>query len=354
MNYIAYWIPLTNTIDFTRAFGNLQERTKKVDISDNVVNKKNILKISINENRDITLSLNNEHTYQLTYYNSFNNGLVIYSYNNSFPQNIIEILPLQVYHEFKDFFHTHEAHDIEEDSLLSAYSSKSEPIKNEVILYYCEKYISKFNYYHNNIISYNSPTIIWEHFIKSKTYMIPDAINTISIGQKNIHKIQTELNYFLYLVNNCSDDINKNYFLREYKNNKFKFHILYQEYEILDNKLDTEYTKIINKYQLYLGYLGAGLGVIGIGFAMWGINLAHKGLTTNDFIKVKDNIYIKQIEFETKIHKSINLLKNQNDTLNINTSKIQKEHNELNKVVKNIENNCNNSINIKKEIPNVK
>ena len=262
---------------------NLIENDSTNDISDQVEDTDNDLYLKIKNNKDIEFTyLSN--TYTLSNVESHNNGVLIYSYE-TIDQNINDILDIQVYHYLKDFFHFHESHDDEEDALLHGYKTTTQPTLDNVVDHYCKIYQNKFNDHYDNIISFSSMDIIMDKYLNKET-KVHEAINSIAQIQRKINKIEIELIYFNFLLNTLNDTELKNSFINEYKNHIIKFNILYKEYEILDNQLDTEYSKIINRYQLFLGILGIVLGVI-LGSIGW--YYGFNGATEKKQIELNDN-----------------------------------------------------------------
>lgn len=280
MNYISYWIPSTSFIEFGTLIDELIDNNSTNNISDKVETTDNDLYLKIKNNKDIEFNyLGN--TYTLSNIESHNNGILIYRYENM-QQNIDDILDIQVYHYLKDFFHSHESHNEEEDALLHGYKTSEKPTFDNVVEHYCKIYQNKFINHYDNITSYSSIDIIMNKYLNKET-KIHEAINSIAQIQRKINKIETELVYFNFLLNTLISSKLKNFFINEYKNNTIKFAILYKEYEILDNQLDTEYSQIINKHQILLGILGIVLGVI-LGSIGW--YYGYNGATENKQIEL--------------------------------------------------------------------
>lgn len=347
MNYVSYWIPSTNVIDFDTLLNELIENDSTNDISDQIEDTDNDLYLKIKNNKDIEFTYL-DNTYILSNVVSHNNGVLIYSYE-TVDQNIDDILDIQVYHYLKDFFHSHESHDDEEDALLHGYKTTEEPTLDNIIEHYCEIYQNKFNDHYDNIISFSSIDIIMNKYLNEET-KVHEAINSIAQIQRKINKIEIELIYFNFLLNTLEDINLKDFFINEYKNNIIKFTILYKEYEILDNQLDTEYSQIINKHQILLGILGIVLGLIlgGIGW-YYGYN----GTTEKKQIELNDNNnktmqvinknitnipYQKVITiidtYNKKNSNSLNIIKKDIVNLNTTINKCQNNIKEINQTIK--------------------
>lgn len=260
MKYISYWIPSTNALDFESLVNNVYSNNTTNDISDNLEDTANNLHLTFQENKNIDIQYQGNH-YELKHEELHDNGILIYSYE-TMPEEVEEILDIQVYHHLKAFFHIHDCHDEEEDALLHAYKTESKPDFNDITEHYCSIYKKKFDYHYDNLIEVASVDIIMDSYV-NKQKKVHEALKTTAEMQKRIHKIERELLYFKFLIEGLPNDTTlKNRFLIDYKNHLVKFHILYKEYEILDNQLDTEFAQIINKHQVILAILGIGLGFI--------------------------------------------------------------------------------------------
>lgn len=267
MSFISYWIPLVNYINFEKNFEEVIGTSKSDDISDKVETEKHQVTLTIDEQRNITIESKNK-LYKLNYVSCHKNGILTYTHNIQEP-SILDILEIQVYHILKSFFHIHDGHHEEEDTLLNAYSENDYPDMNSIIKYYCENYSQKFSSYYENIDAIISPDIILERYKKKITYKVTDAINAIALAQRKIHKIKIELNYFSFLLSNLNN-IDKKYYCREHTNHLEKFNILYQNYEILINQINTNYAKTLNAFQIILGSIGIILGLGGIYYGYYG------------------------------------------------------------------------------------
>ena len=266
MNYISYWIPLTNTFEFDNISSEEYTEIPIVkNISDAVIVEESKLSVKLQKNKNIHFLYENQ-DYTLTIESSSNTGVLTYSYPNV-EQNIKDIMEVQVYHYIKSYFHSHESHDDEVDALLHGYFTSLKPYKNDVIEHYCDIYQKKFESYYENIESSASVDEIIQKY-KDKEYSIEESLELIAKVQNKIHKLKTELIYFKFLASSFVESNKKEYFLRECKNYLARFTILYQRYETLDNQFDTQYAIVINETQGRLAWWGIFLGVVlgGIGW----------------------------------------------------------------------------------------
>ena len=325
MALIHYWIPLTNYINFEDSFKKVYGTTKTKDISDKVEKEPNNLHVKVEQNKNIIISLNEEEkTYTLKYEDSTEYGLLTYSYDIK-DEHILRIIHIQVYHEIKEFFHKHEAHNGDEDALLKAYRNDTRD-KEQILKYYLDLYKDKFDDYYDTLLELASPTLLLETYKKTKQ-TIPEAIKEVSNKQELIININIELNYFYFLIYHIEEENIKKIYKRDFRNFISKFENLYKEYEILDNKFDTLYTSLINKQQNNLAIYGLILAVIGLGLGKWGIDIGKKGLSQSHFDQKYKEIQKKRNECIFKTQSSYNYmisLENKNwELLQNNCSKIK-------------------------------
>ncbi len=326
MAFISYWIPLTNTIDFKKSFDELDLNFKTRDISDGVESNPNILKIEIQENKNLHISLNKDEIYVLEYLTSFDNGLLYYKHDIQ-DDHILRIIHIQVYHLLKDFFHIHECHKDDVDALLIAFCSDDYTCTHIVLKHYAELYKNKFEDYYNIIMEESSPEIISENY-HSTNQKIPEAITDIIKQQGFILNIQKEMSYFDFLLSNFKSITEKTYYRREYKNNVIRFNDLYKKYEMQDNLMDTLYSKAMNNVQNYLAILGTILALLGLGLGIWGICLALNGLTTDHFDENFEKVKTFNNDAKILIDKYNSVNEKINNT-NINYKKLYCKHKQL-------------------------
>jgi len=321
MVYISYCIPLINSIEFTNFFTKNTNHYERKNISDEVENESNYLKVTLLKNKNFLITLQEE-SYTLHYVNSEKCGILRYKYDINV-ENILEILHIQVYDLIKRFFHKHVSHDEEEDAVLKAWKTSSYSNTNQIIKYYAKQYILKFNIRYNTLMI-QSPSTIWSSNQKIiGGFSISKAVELLTNQQERIHKVQIELKYFKYICSNFTDINDKQFYLNEYQNKSSDFLLLYQKYEILNNKLDTKYTTIVNRWQFILTLLGLVLGFYGF----------KEGLITDDFNKSYNKLYEKNIEIDKKIDINHQILFESNKQLDTFYNINSKEHNNIDKKV---------------------
>lgn len=266
MLYISFWIPLTNTIDFEEEFKRNKGKSFTSQISDGLENTENTLFLKINENKNISVKYLDK-DYELEYYESNEFGIITYKLTkNGLDPSFKDLIEVQLYHAFKSFFHLHEYHEDEQDSLLHAKISEHIESIDDLIEHFSKEYEKKIDKYQGRIELISVETIL--NLFNSKKYKILQALAVVASAQRTILKIQSELIYYNFLIKGFKDTNKYKYYKNIYIRYVTHFDISYRHYEILDNVLDTEYSKIINKYQFYLGFGGLVasfvLGAIGI------------------------------------------------------------------------------------------
>ena len=266
MLYISFWIPLTNTINFEEEFKKNNGKSFTSQISDGLENKENRLFSEINENKNITVKYLAKY-YNLKYCGSNEYGIITYKLKkNGLDSSFQDLLEVQLYHAIKSFFHLHEYHEDVQDSLLHAKISEYIESKDDLIEHFSKEYEKKIDKYNKRIELTSVETIL--KLFNTQKYKILQALDVVASAQRTILKIQSELIYYNFLIKGFEDTNKYKYYKNIYIRHLTHFDILYKHYEILDNVLDTEYSKIINRYQLYLGFGGLVasfvLGAIGI------------------------------------------------------------------------------------------
>jgi hypothetical protein len=300
MTFISYWIPLTNTINFTEEINNFLDNNERFNnIADGVKINDNPLTLIIDENKNLNVKYEDKE-YTLTYESHSDFGILTYSYPKDINEDFLDLLDVQIYHCLKDFFHVHECHHKEQDALLHAYKFTDKNEKDnldKIIAHYSNTYESKILEYEENLTKV-SPEIILEQY-KSKKYKIKQAINVIAKAQRKILKIKAEFSYYTFLISFITDKDIATYHKRFYSNNINKLEKLYKEYEILDNQLDTEYTSIINKYQIGLAILGIVIGTF-LGGVSW--YYGYYGTTSKDLNNKYENLKQLHKDSSNSIH----------------------------------------------------
>ncbi|WP_323589588.1 hypothetical protein [Aliarcobacter butzleri] len=293
MLYISFWIPLTNNIDFEEEFEKNKDKSYSSQISDGLEIKENSLVLKINQNKHLSVDYLGK-SYILEYCGSYNFGIISYKLNkNTLEPNFRDLLEVQVYHAFKSFFHIHEYHEDEQDSLLHAKISENNESIDILVEHFSKEYEKKIKMYQKRIELISVETILKSY--KTKEYEIHQSLLVISSAQKTILKIKSELIYYNFLIKNFQDSNKYKFYNNIYTRHFTHFDILYKHYEILDNVLDTEYSKIINRYQFYLGFLGIiasiGLGAIGIWYGYNGATQISVDKYYNDYMTQNKSCY---------------------------------------------------------------
>lgn len=155
LKYCVFWIP---TI-YQHGIPIPLKDEVNGDISDNS-DKNHIISIKLQANRDFVISNETSQSITLNFIDGSRNGLLLYSYDANMLADttlgfIVDKMPNAVYHMIKEFYHVHEFHQSDTDSLLSAYESDSKvDIKqnnNPALNHYLELYQSKLKAYANQI-----------------------------------------------------------------------------------------------------------------------------------------------------------------------------------------------------------
>lgn len=286
--FVYFWIP--TYFEFNC---NLRHQAKEQNISDDVENKQNILKLEFLENYDIKVKYNSNE-YILKYILHESNGLFIYEFSNIDE----ELLKIQVYHLFKDICHIHNSHDNEEDSLLNAYISDNDKDIDNAVRFYCEIYIDKFKEYENVV----------NEFIDLNTNDF--KIDEIKNQKELLLKAKEEILYALFL---SKDTEIYNTFISFEK----RFNILIEKLHLKETKKLFKVNDTINRWQFGLAILGIGLGLY------FGFNSA------NDKLQKIENEKIEKISKDLKqqsqlLQKIDNVIKDINQNVNYNKIKINK------------------------------
>lgn len=202
------------------------------------------------------------------------NGFVIYRCADTLTEKDIELLSIQVYHCFKNFFHTHEHHDAGSDALIKAYCSEREASPIDYLKHYYDLYVKKFEEY-KALVALRTPKKILDKFEEDKD--INKAGIALGMADKLIFSALGEKIYADFLLSVClhydettsTEEIQKLY--KEYKAHfdvyEKDFDLLKQRYDSVRNIIMSEYAQIINRLQIYLAILGVIIGIIGVFFS---------------------------------------------------------------------------------------
>ncbi|MDR0660035.1 MAG: hypothetical protein LBG19_04375 [Prevotellaceae bacterium] len=179
--YCVFWIPSTGHKEpaiLPKVKSNKRLARRTVDISDgysakNIPGQKVWLRTRIdvqNElKRDIRVTYLSEKKQNprkfdkkdivLEYIDACRNGMLLYKYrfNNSCPLELAidKAMPFAVYHLIKGYFHEHEYHSEEKDSLLEAYIQPTriniKKCDNEALIFYLKGFEEQFAFYNKTL-----------------------------------------------------------------------------------------------------------------------------------------------------------------------------------------------------------
>lgn len=303
MQYVTFWIPVESKVDFSILCPDLGS-IKSQNITDEVETPTNLLTLEIITNNNLKVSYQeNEFLLELHSYDEY--GYFTYSYEENIDQ---ELLKIQIYHLFKEFYHIHKNHHDEEDALVEAYISsffEIEKIKN----YYIENYILKFESYEK---------ILYEFLEDDKIEDNSFDIEELSNLKFYLLKAKNEMSYAKF-ISQQSDNYEK---MISYENN---LNNLYENLSILESKKIINSNNKINKWQFFLSFLGISLGILGFYYG-------YNGATSQSQSKVISQI----MENKSYIDNDLN-------SLDIKIVTLQKEILENQKTINHIEKNCKES-----------
>lgn len=262
--FVYYWVPtpvhisngsLAPSFYFSRAV-----------ISD--LNNKTEIFLYISKMLDlyITLSIDKVpiETHTLKYVNSNDAGLIVYKIPDNVSQETLQIIKIQSYHLYKNYFHDHEFHDDNHDSLLQAYISSNQYDDQKAVENYCRQYDEKFDAY-KQLLSENDPNIVLDYY--KKLSIINVHTEAISMAKNDIHDMLGEMIYADFLTQYANEreyvDVAKIYGTK-FSRFKKDFELLYKRYELLYENIQLSNSVSINQFQTYLAVGGIGLGVISI------------------------------------------------------------------------------------------
>lgn len=265
--FFYYWVPVKKHIIFDNIDVILQKKvTKKIaDIDKGLVD----ITLDIKDNLDINIDLliDGKHKKFLLKKTAHNvNGFIIYECSSINKDDIqdIELLKIQAYHCFKDFFHIHEYHDAGNDALISAYVSDTSDKIKECLEHYYKLYTDKFDEFKRLVDLYPSSRVTKEF---KKDSDITKASILISEAKRLILLARGEMIYADFLLSACIyeglDDIYKEY-KAHFEMYEKELNIYYDKYDTVYGLIDMTYSKQINRYQMYLGVLGIVIGIVSL------------------------------------------------------------------------------------------
>lgn len=242
MRYVTFWIPLEYEVDFD-LFEADSQKVKTQDLTDEVENSTNKLTLQILDNKNLQISYH-EDQFLLTLHSYDRYGYFTYSYTDTIDD---ELLKIQVYHLFKEFYHIHKNHHDEEDALVEAFISKTYDIK-EIKKHYISNYELKFESYESILYEF-----LEDKSIEDNSFDIDELSNL----KEYILKAKNEIAYAKFI----SKDSDKYALLVSYENN---INNLYERLNIIESKKIISSNDKINKWQFFLALLGICLGIVGI------------------------------------------------------------------------------------------
>ena len=266
--FFYYWVPVKKHIEFESQHVLLQTKvTKKIsDINKNLVD----ITLEINPiDFTITITLLIESTLKTFILNRIDHnehGFITYECKTIENNDIqdIELLKIQAYHCFKDFFHIHEYHDAGNDALISAYVSPDKDDKEAYLKHYYTLYTDKFDEF-KRLIDLCSPSQIIKEF--KNDLDLTKASIYIGGAKRLVLLARGEMIYADFLLSACIseklDDIYKEY-KAHFEMYEKELNIYYDKYDTVYGKIDMVYSKQINRHQIYLGILGISIGIISL------------------------------------------------------------------------------------------
>jgi len=276
-NYIYYWIPNNKYFNC-----DLKPFSKEENISDDVEDQINILKIDLLENKDLKVNYR-EKEFLLKYIEHTEKGLFVYKFDSIENK---ELLKIQVYHLFKEICHVHNSHHDEEDSLLEAYISEDLDIL-DAISFYCETYIQKFK---------NYEMVLEEFELDTENFKIDSIINQ----KRLLIKLKGELLYAFFLAKDTD-------YLSVFITIEKKIEILYKKLELSESGKLFKVNNTINRWQFFLGVLGILLGTGGIYYGFYGATSSSQKEVLNNINQFSEKIIVTTKKLETMNSEIVNL-----------------------------------------------
>ena len=268
--FFYYWVPVKKHIDFKKDGIVLKEEIRR-PISD--INK-NSVEITLKFDKKtfnikVNLLIDNVHKeYFLEKVQYDTNGFIIYKCDsvNLDDKQDIELLNIQVYHCFKEFFHNHEYHDSLSDALITAYSSPTQADNmKEVLKHYYQLYTDKFDAFKNLIELQNIRNILIDF---ENSVDIVKASILIKEAKRIILSARGEMVYADFLLSSALHDDKLFDLYQEYKVHfemyEKELDIYYDKYDNLYTQIDLAYSHNINRFQMILAFVGICLGIIGV------------------------------------------------------------------------------------------
>ena len=256
--YCVLWIPSLYYVDTHDV---IDGKEKEKNISDEKGEEHHV-KISLQENKNIIVK-NDAFQMELRYERHCKNGLYFYSYEiEGDDEHFLSRVPNAIYHTIKEFYHTHEHHAKDADSLLTALVSENKIEDNEAINHYLSIYKQKF-------IAYSQ--------IANKLF---DKLEENSEKKSSKFKLLSDYKKFTSFCH-CAlgEYLYCNTLLKSTDDSELIFNIknTVDNIKFIENKSQTEFSRRSTK----IGFTIASIGII---LAVLGVILTIRSFKTPDYI----------------------------------------------------------------------
>lgn len=306
--FVSYWVPSKVFLDLNREMSILKSkdifsRTKEKNISDEVIEKENKLQVVFQDNANLLISIYGME-YILEFVTIHKIGFFIYKLPENYNE-ISSIIEIQAYHIFKDFFHSHEYHDEEEDGVICAKIIGG--YFDEYCKSYLNQYVVKFENYLNDFQSATALKLRIDFNSEYKKNRFKKYIPKIDKELIRLYTIRKELSYFYFLLSN-SGSLKKEYsFFHKDFRERLDFYI--NDYNILKEDIYAILSELTTNKQDKLAIYGLSLGLI---LGLWGIILSYDGIKIGKLGLTDSDFNIKYEELIRKHEKDF--FKIQSDT----------------------------------------
>ena len=288
--YCVFWIP---------TIFHIQQKHIATSTSNNISDIEScpfLVTVTLESSGNVIITPNKkeDHKVCLNFVESSRNGLFLYYYenknsdtDNEQDENFIsEHIPNAIYHLVKGFYHIHEHHDAEEDSLLKAFLS-DKPVKikepnNEALCHYLHEYEKKFKAYSKQI------SVSFLH-LQQKSLDWRNIYGLFTRGSRAISKIcQQALGEYVYCNSLLQSKYNEQTDL--VGNTTIDKQIDKVRIMVFNIKNAVRNIELLNaKNQTYFNYKNTRVSVwiafIGIIIAILGIVLTVKSFQEPDYVK---------------------------------------------------------------------
>jgi hypothetical protein len=193
MRYIYFWIPTINPIkDFIPLKNSTQDNISDTEQELNV-------KLSVDSHSNLTISFTDpkkaSKSIHLNFVEENQSGMMTFSFDENNDVLTDHAFEKQIYHLFKELYHKHDYHPVEEDSILSAYIS-NEKNTAAATTHYCQIYEDKFKAYAEEI----GEKIDRITLKINKTKFLSQIIQDLFHINEKIIKALGELIYYQHLI----------------------------------------------------------------------------------------------------------------------------------------------------------